>query len=1388
MKQNSVSILDDMAAPGLPSVAVFICALMLLPSDTRAATGYPAQKRLSDWLLAQPHETDEYPQGLSWRVPGELPAQRKLHADLLKSLSGLDSQVSADQQALHRLHDWIASLPVTGRVPVALADAHWLQANPSRDPVLEPDQSVILPRRPRTVTVVMANGLRCAVKQAFGHEVIDYLNACGLQSADWAWIAQPDGKVLRYGVASWNGEAQGEIAPGAWIWAPPRNSGWPERLSIQLIAFLATQGPAPDSGEPEVSGSHLSLTLAPSPNPNSLPVSKDEGAYEALREFHTNGAVLPPAASDRSRGMKLTSSDWGAVGLMQTTTARMRDVGDFSFTLNRTYPNTNINVFMQPLDWMEVGFRYTSISNVLYGPAIAGNQAYKDKSIDVKFRANQESAYLPEVAVGMRDITGTGLFSGEFLVANKRFDDLDFSLGMGWGNVGGRGDLGNPLGSIFSSYNTRKVAAVGQGGNFSPGTYFTGPAAVFGGVQYQTPWQPLILKLEYEGNNYQHQGLGNNLLQNSPWNFGAVYQAADSVDVTLGIERGNTAMLGLTLHTPLDKLAMPKFSDPAKVPVVPMRPSHAPDWDKTGRDLAEQTDWSVKRIAQDGHDLRVTLDDADAVYWRDRLDRAASVLHRDAPASVDQFTFAYREHGMDMAEHRIDRSAWVEQKTQALPPSGQRETVIAQPPTHPDEETPLYQGTRPTFEASPGMDFNYNLGGPDGFILYQLAATAKAKLRLTDDTWMQGGVQLGLIDNYNKFKYTAPSNLPRVRTFLREYKTASKFTMPNLQATHTGKLTENQYFSVYGGYLEDMFAGAGAEWLYRPFDSNVAFGVDVNAVKQRAFAQDFSLQNYQVITGHATLYWDTGWEDVHANVSAGRYLAKDVGATFELSRTFQNGVRVGAGFTKTNVPAVQFGEGSMDKWLSLSIPFDAMIGRSSATTGNFVWRPLTRDGGAKLDRAVTLYDLTKPRDPDILHIEAARLPNEVVIPADRQERWNLPPKGIEPDLRVTQKVAAKQWLAEDMRYQTRMEEALYHQKFRNIHIDFDGSYRLNLSLSNDHIEPISRAVGRAVRTALLDAPSDTREIRITFEQGIAPFSIEHYPVVTYDFIDLPRLKRYLNGEIKQSELADSVAVNYLTPAVRQDNPLALLGDSEPVEDKQTLAQTLTPDMRPVYRVKNDFLGAANYAVETDWLNAGMIGAGVVLASSMLDKGVDRFALKHAQSSWLRAGNHVGNALIPLATFAGAAAAALDSSDPVLSRTGYSSLEAGASSLVLVTGMKYVVGRARPYTNLGNSNFSPMAGSAAKGTDGFPSGHTIIVWSMVTPFAEEYHAPWLYGVAAITNLARVGSRNHWFSDTVASSFLGYGIGKIFWESSREQNSNYPKLGLDGQGATLTWNMQ
>lgn len=94
---------------------------------------------------------------------------------------------------------------------------------------------------------------------------------------------------------------------------------------------------------------------------------------------------------------------------------------------------------------------------------------------------------------------------------------------------------------------------------------------------------------------------------------------------------------------------------------------------------------------------------------------------------------------------------------------------------------------------------------------------------------------VNLANNYDKFNYTDPkdsSPLPRVRTRVREY-VENNYYVNNLQANYFQHLGGDFYGQIYAGYLETMYAGAGAEVLWRPVDSNWAFGVNGNYVKQR---------------------------------------------------------------------------------------------------------------------------------------------------------------------------------------------------------------------------------------------------------------------------------------------------------------------------------------------------------------------------------------------------------------------------------------------------------------------------------------------------------------------------------------------------------------------------
>ncbi|MNM51325.1 hypothetical protein D3C81_623830 [compost metagenome] len=668
---------------------------------------------------------------------------------------------------------------------------------------------------------------------------------------------------------------------------------------------------------------------------------------------------------------RYTQNDFGGVGLLQTPTARMAPAGELSVNASRTDPYSRYSLSLQPFDWLEGSFRYTAITNRLYGSeSLSGNQSFKDKAIDAKARLLKETHWLPEVALGFRDIGGTGLFSSEYFVANKRAGNLDFSLGIAWGYIGNRGDFTNPFSVLGDQFDDRpqSSAAVARAGDVNADSYFKGSPSLFGGVSYQTPWAPLSLKLEYEGNDYKNEPLDNDIKQDSPINIGAVYKLTDSIDLSAAWERGNTAMFGITLHTNFASRKTPtKTYDPPAEPLPAQAPVISPDqvnWANVSQRLQNNAGYKVERITQRGSELLVYGEQSRYFYSAKAVGRASRILDNSVNDDIDWFTLVNKRYDMPLEETSVPRETFREVVKNEEPLQNlHRATEVNAAVPH--TETTLYTGAREPFSYGLGLGYKQNIGGPDG-MLYQVTADADAEYRFTRDTWWSGLLSVNLLNNYDKFTYDAPSGLPRVRTDLREYLTTSDVTMPTFQLNHAKQLDKDLYGMVYGGYLESMFAGVGGEVLFRPAGQRWSVGADLNFVRQRDFDQGFGLRDYSAVTGHITGYTDLPFE-AQAAVSVGRYLARDWGTTIDLSREFRNGVRFGGWVTLTTATKEEYGEGSFDKGIYISIPFDELMSVSTMRRANIVWAPLTRDGGARLNRSYSLHSMTDSRDSDLFY-------------------------------------------------------------------------------------------------------------------------------------------------------------------------------------------------------------------------------------------------------------------------------------------------------------------------------------------------------------------------------------------------------------------------------------
>lgn len=674
-------------------------------------------------------------------------------------------------------------------------------------------------------------------------------------------------------------------------------------------------------------------------------------------------AIMSAAAQEVvSLGVKPSQMVQGGTGLIQTPTSRMGEVGDLyiNYTDNDEYRFWSVN--LQLFDWMQATARYTDVRTRLYSdvPSFSGDQTLKDKGLDVKFRLLQEGYYLPEVSLGFRDFGGTGFFESEYVTASKAYGPFDFHLGLGWGYLGTADDITSPFCKLKESYCERPTGFSGRGGKIDYEQFFKGPMAVFGGVEYQTPWEPLRFKLEYEGNNYTRDRAGE-LQQDTRWNFGAVYRWK-GFDFSANYQRGNTFGFGVTYHFNMNTYKQVKFDDPPREIVNTRVPEAIADVNK-------------RRLYNDlAYDGGFVLSDADiseqrAIFYGNQIayrdkdeatQRIGRIIASELPDSVSRYHIVENAGRTPMVDTVIDAASF---KVAAKYEDIEAEIDKTYYRQAPDDDVLAPYDPAKTSGFFYGMDFFYTqtFGNPEAFYLYQTGVIVSGGYAVNENLSFISSVRATVLDNFDKFNFTTDqenSTLPRVRTRVREY-VSNDVWLDSAFLQWNESLSKDWFVQGYGGYLETMYGGVGGEILWRPVDSRIAVGVDINYVKQRDYDSQVDFLDYEAITGHASVYWEPEiLPDTLLTISAGQFLAKDKGVNIDFAKRFDSGIIVGAYAAITNVSSEEYGEGSFTKGFYISVPLDIFTLKPAKGRGTYPWIPISRDGGQMLKRPVRLIDYT----------------------------------------------------------------------------------------------------------------------------------------------------------------------------------------------------------------------------------------------------------------------------------------------------------------------------------------------------------------------------------------------------------------------------------------------
>jgi len=660
--------------------------------------------------------------------------------------------------------------------------------------------------------------------------------------------------------------------------------------------------------------------------------------------------------AERSFDWRTGYTLYGTPGLIDMPTATSAREGEIATTLSGFAIQQRLSFSFQVTDRLSGSFRYAYFDEL--GPARTGDTY--DRSFDLQYRLVDEDpdGWRPAMALGLRDFLGTGRYSGEYLVATKAVSDrLRVTGGIGWGRLGSYNGFDNPLGR-----DDRPAFTPGDtGGKVNLDQFFAGPAAFFAGAEYQIIPR-LTLVGEYSSDAYEAEAENGSFDRDVPVNVGLRWRYRPWAELSAHVLHGSEIGLsGTFILNPQDR-PFAGGLDPAPPPVVPASAVH---WDNlqgapslearvaaalTGEGLV------LQGIEQRGTTLRVRFDNSTYRAEAQAIGRAARVLTATAPAGIETFVLEPARQGIPLAGVTLRRADLerLENTADAADALYARATIGDAGPraglTPVAAPAPALQwGLAPYMEIS--LFDGDNPARADGGI------EATGRYRLAPNVSVNGTLRYRLFGDRSEAAIS-PSTLPPVRREVNLYGADGGVMLERLTLDWYARPGQDLYARVSLGYLERMYGGVSTEVLWQPVDSRLALGAEVNYAVQRDRDLGLDFDDYDIVTGHLSAYYDFG-NGFQGQVDAGRYLAGDWGATFRLERAFDNGWRLGGYFTLTDVSADDFGEGSFDKGIVLTIPTDWVIGRPTRSERAVNLASLTRDGGARLEVDGRLYDVVR---------------------------------------------------------------------------------------------------------------------------------------------------------------------------------------------------------------------------------------------------------------------------------------------------------------------------------------------------------------------------------------------------------------------------------------------
>ena len=620
---------------------------------------------------------------------------------------------------------------------------------------------------------------------------------------------------------------------------------------------------------------------------------------------------------------------------------------------------------VSPLNWLEASYFYYRPSDLWWGPSSAGEGLYLDKGFNVKFIHRPKDYSFINLAIGLDDFAGTGLFSKEYVVSTIDLEKLKFSLGIGWGRFAGNDQKSNPLSFISNKFDFRQRYSdnYNLGGSLSYDQWFRGPASYFGGIELPIKFlRGLSIKIEYDPFLYY----GNNALGSSDYftnrgerisirnkesnfNFGFSYPINDFLTIDGSYIKGNTLNINFNIAFSFNRSLLKKKEFKPLITQQDLKNNKKDTFYLNLLNNLNQNKLFLQTARLNNKDLTISISTSEHRNSIRSASYAALISKKVAKnneLNLSSISITHINAGIELnkikfiSPHLDNKNIPIEiiKKYTSFSPGDMSYKK--------DDFKPRVKF--PVFFQSVSPSLINHIGSPARVYYGGVTLQHIGEIQFQRNLMLSSEINYVFYDNFKDINANPDSRMQRVRTDVVKYLRESDFQISSLTLDYLFSPKKNIFGKVSAGYFEKMYAGIGGEILYKPFDKNYSIGLEMFYVEQRSFAQDFRLKNYSTTTGHINFgyLFPYGFE---TNLSIGRYLAKDDGYTLDISRKTQSGFKAGIYFSRTNVSAELFGEGSFDKGFYWQIPVDLFSKGYSANYTNFKLSPLTRDGGAKLN-------------------------------------------------------------------------------------------------------------------------------------------------------------------------------------------------------------------------------------------------------------------------------------------------------------------------------------------------------------------------------------------------------------------------------------------------------